>query len=74
MQFHSLFLVLFVLCLVLLVFRSLNATGCLISTTPFKSALQRGQKIEAKGPLYREPSESRLNLTSLQTIGSTCVK
>jgi mono/diheme cytochrome c family protein len=46
----------------------------LVSTSKFKSAFQPGQKIEAKGLLYREPNDSRLNLTSLKTLGSTCAK
>ena len=46
----------------------------LVSTTKFKSAFQQGQKIEAKGLLYREPNDSRLNLTSLKPLGSSCTK
>jgi mono/diheme cytochrome c family protein len=46
----------------------------LVSATKFKSAFQQGQKIEAKGLLYRDPNDSRLNLTSLKPLGSTCAK
>ena len=46
----------------------------LVSTSKFTSAFQRGQKIEAKGLIYREPNDSRLNLTSLKPLGSTCAK
>jgi hypothetical protein len=42
----------------------------LVSTTKFKPAFQRGQKIEAKGLLYREPNASRLNVVSLKQLGS----
>jgi hypothetical protein len=33
-----------------------------------------GHKVEAKGLLYREPNESRLNLTSLEMVSSSCAK
>jgi S-disulfanyl-L-cysteine oxidoreductase SoxD len=49
-----------------------SQTFRLVSTGTFKSALQDGRKVQAKGLLYREPAESRLNLTSLQTIGPGC--
>ena len=51
-----------------------DQTFRLISVTRFKAALQEGRRIEAKGLLYREPGESRINLTSLQAVGSNCVK
>lgn len=46
----------------------------LVNTNPFKSSLRGGQKVEAKGLLYRDPEDSRLNLTSLQTVASLCSK
>jgi|GEM_PF-233947 len=44
----------------------------LVNVTPFKPDLHRGRKMEAKGLLYREPGESRLNLTSLVATTETC--
>jgi hypothetical protein len=32
----------------------------------------KGHKIEARGLLYREPAYADLNVTSLQSVGSTC--
>ena len=44
----------------------------LISVVPFKPEGRVGQKMEARGLLYRDESDARLNLTSLQTINNTC--
>lgn len=44
----------------------------LISSGPFKKDLQPGKRVEAKGLLYREPNEVRVNLTSLQSLGVDC--
>jgi hypothetical protein len=51
-----------------------DQTFRLVSVTRFKAALQEGRRIEAKGLLYREPGESRINLTSLQLTDSKCVR
>jgi mono/diheme cytochrome c family protein len=44
----------------------------LLSVTPFKPDLHKGHKVEAKGLLYRDPSDKRINLTSLQMVASSC--
>ena len=46
----------------------------LVSVNSFKPDLHAGQKMEARGLLYREPNDSRLNLTSLQMVASNCAK
>ena len=38
----------------------------------FKLRALDGQKVEAKGLLYKAPSKSLLDLTSLQVVGSRC--
>ena len=53
--------------------RSLGAdTYTLVSVTPFAPADRRGHKVEAKGLLYRETDDNRLNLTSLETVAERC--
>ena len=44
----------------------------LVSIKSFKPDLHIGHKVEAKGLLYREPGESRLNVTSLEGVALTC--
>jgi len=44
----------------------------LVSVVPFKPEGHAGQKMEARGLLYKDEKDARLNLTSLQTINSTC--
>jgi len=44
----------------------------LVSTGAFHPEPHKGEKMEARGLLYREPGENRLNRTSLQTIATTC--
>jgi mono/diheme cytochrome c family protein len=51
-----------------------NQTFQLVSVTPFKPEAHQGQKVEARGLLYRDPTDARLNLTSLQPVGSSCGK
>jgi len=45
----------------------------LISIIPFKPDQETGHKMAAKGLLYRTPSDSRLDVTSLQRVAATCV-
>ncbi len=47
-------------------------TFTLVSVVPFKPETHAGQKMEARGLLYRDEKDARLNLTSLQTINATC--
>ena len=44
----------------------------LVSVTPFKPEAHKGQKMEARGLLYRDDTDARLNLTSLQMLNSSC--
>ena len=44
----------------------------LVSVAAFKPAAHEGHKMEARGLLYRQPGENRLNLTSLQMLSPTC--
>jgi mono/diheme cytochrome c family protein len=44
----------------------------LVSATPFKPEAHQGQKMEARGLLYKDARDSMLNLTSLQTVGASC--
>jgi mono/diheme cytochrome c family protein len=44
----------------------------LVSIVPFKPESHAGQKMEARGLLYRDDKDARLNLTSLATVSSTC--
>jgi hypothetical protein len=44
----------------------------LISVVPFKPDSNNGHKVAAKGLLYRAAAENRLDVTSLQTVGSSC--
>jgi len=49
-----------------------TGTYVLVSVTASHPASHRGQKMEARGLLYREPKESRINLTSLRTVAADC--
>ena len=44
----------------------------LVSVVSFKPEEHRGQKVEARGLLYRDEADARLNLTSLQLLNSSC--
>jgi quinoprotein glucose dehydrogenase len=44
----------------------------LISVVPFKPEAHAGEKVEARGLIYNEPGNERLNLTSLQATGAGC--
>jgi hypothetical protein len=47
-------------------------TYLLVSVTAFNPASHQGHMMEARGLLYREPNENRINLTSLQMVSSDC--
>ncbi|HEY7338802.1 MAG TPA: cytochrome c [Bryobacteraceae bacterium] len=47
-------------------------TFLLVSAGGFQPESHKGQTVAVKGLLYREPGESRLNVTSLQTIAPGC--
>jgi mono/diheme cytochrome c family protein len=44
----------------------------LVSVVPFKPDAHKGHKMEARGLLYRDQTDARLNLTSLQMLGASC--
>ena len=44
----------------------------LVSVVPFKPESHMGQKMEARGLLYKDDKDARLNLTSLATVSSSC--
>ena len=44
----------------------------LISVAPFKPESLAGQKMEARGLIYNEPGDERINLTSLRATGGSC--
>jgi cytochrome c5 len=44
----------------------------LISVTPYKPESHAGQKVEARGLIYNEPGDERINLTSLRPTGANC--
>ena len=44
----------------------------LVSVTPFKPESLKGQKIEAKGLMFRAPNRDRLNVSSIQPVASSC--
>jgi mono/diheme cytochrome c family protein len=44
----------------------------LISVKPFQPESQLGQKVEARGLVYTEPGDERINLTSLRATGGSC--
>ena len=47
-------------------------TFLLLSAAPFDPEAHVGQKMEARGLVYREPGDSRLTLTSLKSVGASC--
>lgn len=47
-------------------------TYTLVSATPFTPANRQGHKVAAKGLLYRQPGDYRLNVTALETLADTC--
>jgi cytochrome c2 len=47
-------------------------TYTLVSATPFTPDTRRGHKVAAKGLLYRQPGDYRLNVTALETVADTC--
>jgi mono/diheme cytochrome c family protein len=49
-----------------------SQTFQLVSVVPFKPEGHKGQKVEARGLLYRDQNDARLNLTSLQTLNASC--
>ena len=49
-------------------------TFVLQSVGRFKPETYRGQKMEARGLIYKEANDSLLSLTSLQVVDSKCVK
>ena len=49
-----------------------DLTFQLVSIVPFKPETHQGQRMEARGLIYRDATDARLNLTSLQTVGSSC--
>lgn len=44
----------------------------LISVVPFKPESHTGQKVEARGLIYTEPGDERINVTSLKATGANC--
>jgi cytochrome c553 len=49
-------------------------TYTLVSATPFAPATRQGRKVAAKGLLYRQPGDYRLNVTALETVAETCAR
>lgn len=49
-----------------------SGTFLLLSVVPFNPAAHVGQKMEARGLVYREPGDARITLTSLQPTGAPC--
>jgi cytochrome c553 len=47
-------------------------TYTLVSANPFEPASRSGHKVAAKGLLYLQPGDERLNLTALETLEDTC--
>jgi mono/diheme cytochrome c family protein len=44
----------------------------LISVVPFKPESHMGEKVEARGLIYHEPGDERINVTSLRAAGGSC--
>ena len=44
----------------------------LVSVKPFQPESHTGQKVEARGLIYTEPGDERINLTSLRATGGSC--
>jgi Cytochrome C oxidase, cbb3-type, subunit III len=49
-----------------------SQTFRLVSVNAFDPAAHAGQKMQAKGLLYRAPGKDRINLISLETVGPSC--
>jgi hypothetical protein len=49
-----------------------SQTFQLISVVPFKPEGHKGQKVEARGLIYKDQADARINLTSLQMLGASC--
>jgi len=49
-----------------------SETFRLVSVNSFDPASHAGQKMQAKGLLYRAPGKDRINLVSLETVDPTC--
>lgn len=49
-----------------------SQTFQLVSVVPFKPEGHKGQKMEARGLIYRDQADARINLTSLQMVGASC--
>jgi mono/diheme cytochrome c family protein len=47
-------------------------TFLLVNVARFRPESHNGQKLEAKGLLYRSPGDNRINLTSLQMVSPAC--
>jgi len=47
-------------------------TYTLVSVSPFAPATRQGHKVAAKGLVYRQPGDYRLNVTALETLADTC--
>jgi cytochrome c553 len=47
-------------------------TYTLVSAAAFEPAARKGHKVAAKGLLYRQPGDERLNLTALETLADSC--
>jgi S-disulfanyl-L-cysteine oxidoreductase SoxD len=47
-------------------------TWQLVSATPFKPEAHNGQKMEARGLIYKDARDAMLNLTSLQMVAASC--
>jgi hypothetical protein len=44
----------------------------LLGASPFSPSSDKGLKVAVKGVLIKNSAENRLNVTSLQMLGSTC--
>ena len=47
-------------------------TYTLVSAAPFAPDTRRGHKVAAKGLLYRQPGDFRVNVTALETLANSC--
>lgn len=47
-------------------------TYTLVSAAPFSPDTRRGHKVAAKGLLYRQPGDYRVNVTALETLANSC--
>jgi cytochrome c553 len=51
-----------------------DQTFRLVSAARFKPETHKGHKVEAKGLLYRDAVESRLNVTAMETVAEDCAR